>query len=433
MSTLNIESLLRDLEEEHGLTKSASEDISTDEKPSLSEELESLLTKKASVEAAGKAGGSLAKSILTKMANEIITENAVAIADHDAAITPTAESGDETVEEMTDSTLDKAIENGAQPMDKAQVKAAQINDKEKEMTVTDELIEKIAQAVIEELAGEEGTVPTKIEEDNALMVAQHDAAVQETPGGEGTVNQILDAIVADAKASGAVSENTAASGESQAAAEAARMGDEVEKAAAVSALVEAGVDFDEATDLVKQAALEIEEEELEQEKQAALEEAVEAGVDFDTAVELVKEASTLGAVKGVLTKLKAGVGKEVGNLKASATGLNGAAKGVLTKLKAGVGKEVGNLKASTTGLKGAATMKGLSAKARANLAGQSLKEMAKNRVVQGGAAAAAVGGAAMAMNREKKAAYDALVEAGVDFDTAVELVKEASEKVYGKQ
>lgn len=309
MSTLNIESLLQDLEEEVGMTKAASASAA-EEKPSLSEELEGMLTKQASIEAAAESGKSLAKSILEKMANEIITETASMVADQDATIKPTVEVETETVEDTFDNLIDRALESGAIPEDKAQTEATEttesgesehaktaetILEEGTDMAKEAELIEKIAQAVIEKLASEAENLPAPanmIQEDTATMVAQHDAAIQPMPGAGGTLNQILDAIVADAKAKGAIAENTVASGESHAAAEGANTtGEAVEKAAAVSALVEAGVDFDEAVEMVKQAEVEIQSEARDLEKKAAFSALLESGVDFDEAVKLVKEAA----------------------------------------------------------------------------------------------------------------------------------------------
>lgn len=297
MSSLTIESLLQDLEAEVGMTKVASA-TTEQEKPALSEELEALLTKKASIDSAAASGKSLAQSILEKMANEVITETASMVADQDAATQPTVTSETDTVTDVLDGLVARAVASGAQPVDQVEAGAQTKQAEQEETEVTKEatLIEKIAQAVIEKLAAAEDlpAPANKIQEDAAEMVAQHDAMVQETPAGDGTVNQILDAIVADAKAKGAISADIAATGESASSAEGegfVAATDEVEKAAAVSALVESGVNFADAVDMVKQAEAEIQAEGIEQEKRAAFEALIESGIDFDQAADMVKEAS----------------------------------------------------------------------------------------------------------------------------------------------
>lgn len=145
-----------------------------------------------------------------------------------------------------------------------------------------------------------GVVPNKIQVDNAANVAYQDATIGVTPGTNGnndggTVNQIMDAIVAKAQSAGGIGENQVPGGTSFSGAEA--QDPNVEKTAAVVALVEAGIDFDSAVDLVKQAEAEINAEAFEVEKKAAFGALIEAGVDFDTAVTLVKEACETLAAK----------------------------------------------------------------------------------------------------------------------------------------
>lgn len=236
-----------------------------------------------------------------------------------------------------------------------------------------------------------GTVPQKIIVDNAQTVAEDDMKIKPMPTGdgiknEGTINQILDGIVADAISQGATSYGqgveakagpiTAEEGDPEQSAtphQVPNEDDEVEKAAAVSALVADGFDFASAVEMVKAAEEEIKHEESIQIKQAALGALLDRGVDFDTAVAMVKQAGALVPAGG-------------------------------RALVAKGGKAAG----------------GLSRGAKMGLAG---------------AAGAAVGGAAALAakrNHEKKAAVSALVDAGVDFDQAVLLVDAKAAQIYGR-
>lgn len=284
----------------------------------------------------------------------------------------------------------------------------------------------------------EGVVPNKMQVDSAALVAEQAAVNAPTPGTDGanqggTVNQILDAIVAKAQSDGAINPDEAASG-SMAGAE--RNDENVEKTAAVVALVEAGVDFDQAVDLVKQAEVEIKAEEFEVEKQAAFGALIEAGVDFDSAIELVKEACE-GLEKEAFSMAGAGAkvdaaGKKIADVARSAYAKGkkpvDAAVGAVKAHGKRVAIDAGNIGASLKGLGYAASMKGLSAKQRMSLAGQSAGELAKNRAVRYGAGAAAVAGGA-AYAHQKKAAFDELIADGFDFDTAADLVKQACDEL----
>lgn len=181
----------------------------------------------------------------------------------------------------------------------------------------------IAQALLEKLAnvGDQNTVdgiasatPNKTQVDLAAQVAEQAAQVQAQPGTDGagnggTINQIFDAIVADALGKGAAPlEQHAAQGvagkEGNANSQAPNQvqtgsfvytgqekaaSDEHEKAAAVSALVNEGHSFEDAVSMVKAAAEEIAREEDTMFKQAAFNHLIENGIDFDTAVAYVKK------------------------------------------------------------------------------------------------------------------------------------------------
>jgi hypothetical protein len=323
------------------------------------------------------------------------------VAQDDAKIVPTVEAPTDTITDIMGNLIDHAIATGAQPIDTAAARADEIKDNQEgtpEMAKEAELIEKIAQAVIEKLAGVEDLAPAanQIQADTAQMVAQQDAIIQPTPGGEGTLNQILDAIVADAKAKGAISYDTAATGESAAAAE--EQDEQVEKAAAVSALVEAGVGFEDAVDMVKQAEVEIWAEEEGLAKQAALDELMIEGLDFDAALDLIKEASDAGF-------FSVGIEKEAATLEGEYIPAGGGMVAKIAQPEAAAGP----------------SMMG------------KLKGVLGTRAGKIGGAVAALGAAAAlgraSKSQTKQAALDELMAEGVSFEDAVDLIKEASDKV----
>jgi hypothetical protein len=174
----------------------------------------------------------------------------------------------------------------------------------------------LAQALMTKLAGvgdantstgvEGAPVPNKTQRDLATQVAEHNASFQATPGTDGagnggTINQIFDAIVADAQArTGAVVSGQTASAPAEGGINGqtpnqVTVDESREKMAAANSLVESGVDFDTAVAMVKAASDELEKEHDAQVKQAALNELVSQGVDFDLAAAIVKQASAIQA------------------------------------------------------------------------------------------------------------------------------------------
>lgn len=153
-----------------------------------------------------------------------------------------------------------------------------------------------------------GVVPNKAQEDNAAMVSQHDMVIQNIPGTDGrgnggTINQIFDAITADAmaqgvkdeKVTGGVAPAEGAPNSRQAPAQVpiespADLGQNQEKMAAVNALITQGYDFDQAVNLVKRASDELDAEELTQVKAAAFNELLAQGLSFSDAATLIKQA-----------------------------------------------------------------------------------------------------------------------------------------------
>jgi hypothetical protein len=240
----------------------------------------------------------------------------------------------------------------------------------------------LAQALLTKLAGvgdvitengiPGGVVPNKTQVDLAQQKAEHDGSFQATPGTDGqgnggTINEIFDAIVADAQArTGAVVSGQGASAPAEGATNRqapaqVQVDESQEKMAAAIALVNSGIDFDTAIDMVKAASAEIEAEEEAQVKQAAFNELLDQGVDFDLAVAMVKQAGALTAVGG---RAAAVAGK----------------KGMSMGKKVAIGAAA----AGTAGAAGYAYKKG----------------------------------------QEKKAALDALLDQGIDFDEAVAYVSQ---------
>jgi hypothetical protein len=144
------------------------------------------------------------------------------------------------------------------------------------------------------------------------------------------------------------------------------------------------------------------------EKKAAYDLLLAEGVDFNTATDLIqKEAGAFGSVKRV-GELVAGKAKAFGNAVK--------ADGKLVK------DQLSNVRTAAKQNKGVFN-KGT---------GSTIKALAKNKAVQVGAgvgaAAVAGGAAALSGGREKQACVKLLMEQGIDFDTAVELTKQAAEE-----
>lgn len=206
----------------------------------------------------------------------------------------------------------------------------------------------LAESLMEKLAGlgdqnttngiVPGFTPNKTQVDLAAQKAEHDRSFQATPGTDGagnggTINQIFDAIVADAQAKGVVSyggQTSSAAAEGAANGQApnqVQVDESHEKMAAAMSLVNSGVDFDDAVELVKQASDELEMEQEAFVKFAAFQELVDNGVDVDLAAAMVKEAGAMTTVAA--TAAKKGLGKKV----AIAAGAGAAAGGAVAAWK----------------------------------------------------------------------------------------------------
>jgi hypothetical protein len=285
MMSFTLDGLLKDLETEAGLHKVASEDTEKEEKKDEDK--------------AEKAIDKADKDV--KEAKEEV-KDAKEKNDADERVKEAAAKGADLAKEVMQKVASIKLDQ-VKPEDTMNKQAADAG-------------KALAEALLEKLAsvGDQNTVngignavPNKTQQDLAAQVAEQDAIIQNQPGTDGkgnggTINQIFDAIVADAMARGAapVDQNPAPGiAKDEGAQIGAQAPNQVqtggwvtagqEKAAAVSSLVEQGFEFDDAVNMVKEAAEEIEREEASQVKQAALSHFIEAGFDFDTAVNLVKK------------------------------------------------------------------------------------------------------------------------------------------------
>ena len=494
LNVLSIDSLMADLEKSAGITKAASVASAP---AKVSTELANILEKKASediTKAAFQAGEALAQQLLTKFAadNAIQAGDAAIVARDTSKVLPTQTAG--SFDAPFIGTIETAIAKGATSDDVVdqiqdqQTKQAQIKSENTEMAKG--IMKKIAQMVGEDTttpaAGEalgSAQVPNLLQQGTAAMTAQDDAKVLPMPGTEGSLNSILEAVVARAEEQGAVSDNlvdgnTAAPSSVEGGPE-----DEQEKAAAVDALVGEGMSFSQAVALVKQAEEDMAVEADQQEKFAAVQELCAAGYDFDSAVALVKqaEADLAGEVdeqekvaavdelmgqgynfEDAVALVKQAVEEKDHMLRgymSPAWQENAIAKDHgkegLKGFKANAGKHItGALRVAGRGVGEGVAGAGIGAGIGAGV-GAAIAKLRRLDPIAGAKIGAALGGsgglyggeihgvvkslknqAAEAHEKyrgqEKKAAFDALVEAGIDFDQAMALVKQAEADVYGQ-
>jgi len=181
--------------------------------------------------------------------------------------------------------------------------------------------------------------------------------------------------------------------------------DEIEKAAAISHLVANGVNFDDAFEMVKQAEAEIA---FEMEKAACLETLINEGVDYDSAVELVKQAAAgdLNTTDGVNPGSVPNKNQE-DNAQMEAEGA-----ATVKPLPTGNGIAAqGNVNQIFDAIVDDALAQGAASSDQVHERGVSKAE--------GAVEAHAV------PNQVKVAAMNKLLEAGVDFEKAAEIVKQA--------
>lgn len=147
------------------------------------------------------------------------------------------------------------------------------------------------------------------------------------------------------------------------------------------------------------------------EKKAAYDSLLEQGVSFDAAVDAVeKQAGFAGQAMAMGKRVGSQIG---GKAKTFATAMKNDAKALPG--------QVSNVRTAykANGGFGGGTM-------------STIKAIGKNKAVQAGAGVTALGAAAMSRGQEKQACMQKLLAEGIDFDTAVSLVKQAEEEIYGK-
>lgn len=340
-----------------------------------------------------------------------------------AELTP-AEAGAALAREIMEKAA-AAINKDEQPMNKQ----AQIAGNALAQTLLDNL-KKQANAgdvTVTDGGPAEGTVPNKVHADVMKAESEGAATIKPMMTGDGvrnfgTINEIFDAMVQDALSQGAASEQqvhgtgyAAPEGNAESGvpnqvkvASEQELENELEKAAAVEHLVEQGVDFEDAVALVKQAAVEIE---AEMEKAAALNELMAEGVNFDQAVELIKQANA-----GDVTVMDGGAapGTVPNKVQMDVVKAEGEGDNAIKAMPTGDGvRNQGTINQIFDGIVQDALAQGA----------------ASEQQVHGSGYAAPEGNAESGVpNQVKVAAVERMVEAGVDFNEAVEFVKEAAEK-----
>jgi hypothetical protein len=430
-----LESLLADLEEKV-LTKSASEEEPKEEEGKEDKECKNSDKKECTKEDVEKSEKDVEKS--TEGKEEQVKEAQLA----GAALYK------EVMEKVASASASTTTTNKEPEMNKQAAVAGK--------ALADALLQKLASAgdVSAENGIPEGTIPNKTSIDNAAIVAEDDAKINPMPTGDfisntGTATQILDGIVADALAQGATAVDQVPQGTPAAATEGAAeeiatpnqvdAAEEAEKIAAINTLMgEYGYDIFTATDLVKSAAVAIEDEEDMQVKQAAFVSLVDRGIEPLFAQELVKSA---GRAQAAFDAAKAGYATVVDSAKKiGASGIAKAkqvgARGVVKARQLGDAIEYQGKRVIDATKANAAKAKADALALRGNIpgnwtaAGQNALALAKNPLVYGTAGLAAAGGGAYALG--KRAAFDVLVENGVDFEEAAILVSQKSHELFGQ-
>lgn len=198
--------------------------------------------------------------------------------------------------------------------------------------------------------------------------------------------------------------------------------DNMQKAAAVMAFVEQGMDFYDAANLVGQADMELQ-------KEAAFAELMNEGYDFEDAVELVKAASEMGYVHDEGIEKAASLQE----LMASGYTFDDAVElvkeaGVIDNVKKygrRVGREIGEVRKAISASREIGKNNPKLAKRLRNDTIKTVASRNKGGLTAAGlTAAATVGGAGYGAKKalEKKAAFEELLAQGFSFDEAVEAV-----------
>src|ERR1700756_4161294 len=430
MTMNTLEALLAKLSPE-GLEKSATEVSAT--APAQAVDVTAVTTEQtqepsALIKSAADAGAALAQEILEKVAQTMNTQ------------TPAQAAGTALGQALLDTLTKQAAEKAAAAELAKQAGVGDVN-------------------TMNGAAGTDGQ-PTKIQRDNAAMVAEHDASIKPMPTGDGinnngTATDIYNAVVADMVAQGgtpttqvapgpegegngnaavpnqvktagytniekmaAIEQLVAEGADFEAALEHVKAAeayliDQHEKMAAVQALVAEGVDFDEAAELVKQAGIELAREQESHMKQAALAELLENGIDFDQAIELIKQA---------------GVGDV--NTMDGASGTGGAPTKIQRDNAAMVAEQSAAIKPIPTGdmIRNQGTATDIYNAVVADMLAQGgvpTEQVANGPEGEGN-------GVGAVPNQVKTASLKQFMDSGMDFDKACEMVKEASKKAMEK-
>lgn len=328
----------------------------------------------------------------------------------------------------------------------------------------------LAQALLEKLASAgdvntadgiaPGAVPSKTQADLAQDAAESDATVKPMPTSDGlrpqgSMNEIFDAMVQDALAAGAAGEeqvhNTGMSGaegviEDRTVPNQVKTAEAIEKAAAVSALVQDGYDFADAVEMIKQAEASLQ---ADMEKAAALNALIEDGVDFEDALGVIKQAEAeLAAEHDTLVKAAAleellGQGVDfddaVEMIKSASAGdvntVDGIAPGAVpSKTQADLAQDAAESDAT---VKPMPTSDGLRPQGTMN---EIFDAMVQDALAAGAAGEEQVHSSGISQeegmieertvpNQVKMAKVNELVQNGIDYDYAVEIVKQASDSL----
>ncbi len=178
-----------------------------------------------------------------------------------------------------------------------------------ETTMTKSAHELAGQSIAEAiLAGLTKQAENNVAAETAEMKSQDDAKIKETPVAGKTVSEVAKALLERAGSEGktAVPEHpaqvVAAEGGAQTDGR-APIDSKLDKQASetLTALINDGVTFEEAVELVKEASVMMN---ADLEKAAAVSHLIDNGIDFADAVEMVKQASESGAIEGEYSELE---------------------------------------------------------------------------------------------------------------------------------
>lgn len=296
-----------------------------------------------------------------------------------------------------------------------------------------------------------GSTPTKAIVDNAAMNGEGDSYIKPTPTGNGvensgSVNEIFDSIVADAQSQGAASTDQVHT--QGVAAQEGKVEDSATpnqvKVAALAELMEQGFDFEEASEMIKQASEQqtTEQEQIKMEKIAAIQELVANGIEFADAVAMVKQAEAEIAYEMEKSAALAELMDEGIDFNTAAELIKQASQGdVITPDGVALGSVptksiVDNAAMNAEGdsyIKPTPTGNGIE---NAGTVNEIFDALVQDTLAQGAASTDQVNSTGVAAQEgavedsatpsQVKVAYMAgLMDAGVDFEDAVEMVKEA--------